>query len=162
MFTRHIPLEKRFWARVEKRGPSECWLWTAATNGVGYGTIFSGGERAGRMVLAHRLSFEIHKGTIPKGHYVCHHCDNPRCVNPEHLFAGTPRENTQDMFAKGRWSAAPIRGAAQAQAKLSDDQVREIRARIGRVPLRDIAAEFGVSKSLVWNIKAGLNWTHVQ
>lgn len=91
-------LEKRFWERVDKRAPQECWPWLGRTNALGYGTI----DDKGTSKLAHRVSYELHVGPIPENHLVCHDCDNPPCCNPAHLFLGTDTENIQDMINKGR------------------------------------------------------------
>jgi hypothetical protein len=104
-----MPTEKqiaRFMAKVSKpTNPEACWLWTAAKDHNGYGTL----KIAGRNVGAHRLSFEIHKGPIPPDQIICHRCDNPTCVNPEHLFSGTTQDNVDDKMNKGRaniWNLA--------------------------------------------------------
>ena len=86
----------RFWMSVTK-DESGCWLWTVAANG-GYGHL----KRAGKRLLAHRVSWEIHNGAIPDGLWVLHRCDNPPCVNPAHLFLGTPGDNVLDCVSKGR------------------------------------------------------------
>lgn len=90
---------ERFWAKVEKAGDDECWLWTAATNGYGYGALSIGN---GINTSAHRFAWALHFGEFDEDAWVLHHCDNPPCVNPAHLFLGDPLANVQDMDAKGR------------------------------------------------------------
>lgn len=91
-------LADRFWAKVDKRGPDECWPWLGATDGNGYGRIYSKGGNA----TASRASWELAHGEAPQGYHVCHSCDNPPCVNPSHLWLGTPQDNAIDRSAKGR------------------------------------------------------------
>lgn len=95
--TRDTQPEKRFWERVSKQD-NGCWLWTGHTNPRGYGVIAVNGT----MWLAHRYSYQLHTGSIPDKLFVCHKCDVPSCVNPDHLFLGTHQDNMDDMAAKGR------------------------------------------------------------
>lgn len=92
---------QRFWAKVDKRGLEECWLWTASLFRLGYGQ-FRAGPGQKRNVLAHRFSYEVAHGPIPVGLCVMHTCDNRRCVNPAHLRLGTHTDNMRDCAAKGR------------------------------------------------------------
>lgn len=111
------PFESRFWSMVLKT--DSCWNWTGCANRRGYGTIST--KRGSRPLQAHRVSYEIHFGTIPVNQCVLHKCDNPRCVNPSHLFLGTPKNNTDDMIQKerGHWQRnAPSR--QQAKRDLAD------------------------------------------
>src|SRR5678816_2871477 len=96
------PLSERFWSKVDQSG--DCWIWTAHHLSSGYGLIGTGSMRDGtrRGSLAHRVSWELAYGTIPDGLFVCHRCDNPSCVRPDHLFLGTCKDNAADSVAKGR------------------------------------------------------------
>lgn len=160
-------LTQRFWEKVDKRGPDDCWEWTGALNGTGlqrYGRI---GIDAVRVEYAHRVSWTIHKGHIPKGLIVMHACDNPRCVNPDHLSVGTKSDNTQDMLKKGR-GYAPFRdksrwGEAHHNSKLTEKEVREIRRKYEKgAALRALGREYGIDGKQVSNIVKRLQWRHVE
>lgn len=142
----------RFWAKVQKT--DNCWLWTGARNELGYGSFGIAGRRT---ELAHRASWRLSAGEIPAGLLVCHHCDNPPCVRPDHLFLGTNQDNVADQIAKGRRPRA--HGQNNSNAKLTDAEVAEIRTRYGPgVRIVDLAAEYGISKSQIWNIVSGKQW----
>lgn len=150
--------EERFWAYVRKRpGRSGCWEWTGTVISTGYGKIHLGPGQPG---LAHRYSYKLHNGPIPAGLFVCHHCDNRRCVNPRHLFCGTQQENVDDMEAKGRAVKRGSNGEANGGAKITEAAVREIRASSEAV--RRIAEQYGVSISLIYAIRSRHTWKHIK
>jgi Pectobacterium phage endonuclease len=146
----------RFWPKVAKGpGADDCWIWTASKVKDGYGG-FRQGKLAGR--LAHRISYITANGPIPAGLHVLHRCDTPACVNPAHLFLGTHQDNVADKLAKGRQA----RGTTSGRAKLSDDQVREIRAlrELGHT-YESIARLFGITWSGARLVALRLSWRHV-
>jgi hypothetical protein len=109
------PLHERLWRKVDKRGPDECWPWTAGSNKTGYGTIQA--EDKSRPFLVHRVAYEAVTGPIPAGMCVLHRCDNPACCNPAHLWLGTQLDNIADMNAKGRHGNVGRKMSAEAKAK---------------------------------------------
>ncbi|HYD52923.1 MAG TPA: HNH endonuclease [Gemmatimonadaceae bacterium] len=137
----------RFWAKVERRGPDECWPWTGATYPGGYGTVRTEDGHEG----AHRVSWMLAHGPIPnvdgadhRGTCVLHRCDNRRCVNPAHLFLGTHRDNVSDMVQKGRASTV------RSNYRYSPEQVRAIRALVATGQSQmSVAAQFGIPQQSI-------------
>lgn len=171
---------KRFWQRVDKSG--DCWLWTARRDKDGYGGISIGSKN----FRAHRIAYELTFGAIPKGLIVCHHCDNPPCCNPSHLFLGTQQDNSTDRVKKGRaasgdrngsrlhperrprgaqhrWQTKPesrLHGERNGRAKLSEKDVQKIRNRLSNGEKRSVLAkEFNVSWTAINYIAQGRNWS---
>lgn len=156
-------LEERFWEKVDKQGPEECWEWQAATHRHGYGAFGVGG-RDGKMARAHRISYKLHKGPIPDGCYVLHHCDNPPCVNPDHLYVGTQTDNMQDAVERDRGVGSPgMPGETHPQAKVTEADVREMRQRYEEEPVSqyDLADQYGLTQSTVSDILRREIWDHV-
>jgi len=149
-------LIERFFSKVNILSPDECWEWKAGTFKSGYGAFFIDGNNEG----AHRVSWKIHNGKIPEGLSVLHKCDNPLCVNPDHLFLGTQEDNMTDKVSKGRQSSVILLGELNGQAVLVESQVIEIRElySTGLVSQQDIADYFGVSRSHISNIITGHKW----
>lgn len=122
-----------------------CWLWTGARSGLRYGGL----KHEGKVLRTHRVSYELHKGPIPDGMSVMHRCDNPLCVNPDHLQIGTHLDNMQDMFSKGR--RLPASGERNGRAKLSDQQAAEVA--YSTVPSEKLGILLGISGARVRQIR---------
>jgi len=155
---RHLPPAARFWSAVDMSGGSDaCWPfqgWICTT--LGYGEITIKGHRH----RAHRYSYELSYGKIPKGMCVCHKCDNKVCVNPTHLFLGTIADNTLDMVAKGRHRAA--KGEQHGQAKLKETDVEQIRnCHTAGQSIRSLAKEYQVTNKTIRDIVRRRSWTHI-
>ena len=151
---------ERLWAKIDKRGDDECWEWQACLNSTtGYGHFAVDGTQK----TAHRVLYELLNGPLEPGLYVCHRCDNRKCCNPAHLFAGTPQDNAQDMFAKGRARPRPHLGSTHKLAKLTEEKVREMKRAYaaGVANQYELADEYGVGQALVSRIVRGLSWPHV-
>lgn len=152
---RRATLRERFNAKFVVDGESGCWVWAGAKRGqYGHGHMKVGHHFVG----ASRVAWMLHRGEIPDGLFVCHRCDNPPCVNPEHLFLASPVENTADMIRKGR----NARGTGHPNAKLTERDIVEIRdAASSGERLRSIAKRLGVAASTVADIAHRRAWRHV-
>jgi hypothetical protein len=143
-----VPVKDRFWEKVNKNGPThptnpslgKCWMWIGAYTHCGYGIIW--GSRHTRGIRAHRISWEIVNGKIPKGKKILHSCDNPPCVNPEHLRPGTDADNHRDMVERGR----ALNGEKNPQCKITKEQVLDILSKYPK------AKRTGPRKKYEWNI----------
>jgi hypothetical protein len=158
--------QARFWSKVSVKSDSECWEWLGGKKHDGYGEIrWPTGERRSRVVGAHRVAYEIAKHNISPSDIVMHICDNPSCVNPQHLVIGTKRDNIVDMINKnrqGEWHKGPrpiIKGAGHRNAKLSEKQVVEIYGlKKQGEPASLIAKKYGISMANVYSIVYGKSW----
>ena len=141
---------ERFEEKFEPITETGCWVWTASTDGRGYGFFYTGDSGRSKMARAHKVAYELYNDTeIPEGVEVCHKCDNTYCVNPSHLFIGTHQENMADMISKGRFKVS--------KHTLNETQVREATyMRKCGVALKDIASIYGVSPSQVSRVTRGL------
>lgn len=155
---RRAIVEKRFWEKA--RIVDGCWIWTGARKrGVGPQSYGNFKLEKRLTVRAHRLAFALGKGRSPGALCVCHRCDTPACVNPDHLFLGTHKDNSDDKIAKGRTRHADASGEKNPGAKLTLGQVQEIRGLIlGGETNVSIAARFGVTHQLVSRIRRGRSW----
>jgi hypothetical protein len=150
------PLEERFWEKVQQGDPDQCWLWTGGRNEHGYGVI-NPGRKSGPPLKAHRVALTL-AGQEVAGAVVRHTCDNPPCVNPNHLALGTQADNVADMHDRGRGNIGSVNG----QAKLTEPLVVEIRRRAGAGEVQKrLAAEYGVSQMTISAVVNRVTWRHV-
>lgn len=141
------------WRRIQVDTNTGCWLWMGSKNSQGYGHIGVKGKIEG----THRVAFKSVYGYLTKGLDICHHCDNPPCVNPEHLFEGTRLDNIQDAMHKGRIQ----KGEQRPGSKLTEEKVRQIRCIGDNISSRKLAKKFGVSYHVVATVLNGTSWKHV-
>ena len=148
-----LSVTEKFMARVHKT-PDGCWQWKGAISPGGYGLFLFNGRR----IFAHRASWILHRGEIPVALLVCHTCDVRYCVNPSHLFLGTPAMNAADARRKGRTS----RGERK-NSKLTADQVQQIRRLLmeDKMYMTEIGRQFGVASTTISSIKQGKIWVHL-
>lgn len=134
---------REFYERVDKSGPRGCWIWTGGKISTGYGSF----RFNNKPILAHRFSFFMRTGILPtRLQFICHHCDTPACVNPDHLFVGTPTDNVMDMIHKGR-------GVYRGNPKMSPDLVHKIRDEYatGKFTYDTLAVFFGVPRTQIFS-----------
>ena len=149
---RVLPLNKeRIWEKSMPVPECGCWLWIGNVAKVGYGQLLTNNKK----VYAHRSSYEVFKGPIPKGMMVCHKCDTRSCVNPDHLFLGTASDNSKDMQEKGRSTI----GERNPMSKLTLEQVKQIKNMNDTD--QNIANLFNVTRSAIALIKNGKRWSYV-
>jgi len=148
----------RFNAKVDYRESSECWNWKAST-GSGYGKIKFGPKYVG----AHRLMYQMFYGPIPQGLFVCHRCDNPKCVNPRHLFVGTNSENIQDAISKGRTWRSNNQGEHNPRATLTESDVLDIRRKRKQgLSFATINKDYPVGRTAIQDCAiGGRKWKHI-
>lgn len=150
--------EERFWERIIKT--ESCWLWTGHKVRKGYGGV----SFRGKDMRAHRVSWIIHNGEIPDGLHVCHKCDNPACVNPDHLWLGTNHENRLDSMRKGRTHGGRFLGVLHPSHKLTEEDVLEIRFLYssGSYQQQLLGLMFGVDFTTIGDIVRLKSWKHLE
>lgn len=148
-------LRKKFYKKTAPSDNVSCWEWRGSKTQGGYGILYHG-----RIVYAHRVSYELHNGPIPQGMMVRHTCDNPGCVNPQHLLLGdgNGKLNAQDMVDRGRQHVVNLPGETNPSVKLTEGQVQDIRR--STLPQRVLATQYGVSQSTIWRARR-THWRHV-
>ena len=149
---------KRFWNKIKINKKTGCWEWTAAKSLKGYGRF----KLNGKLESPHIISYILRNGEYDRSLDVCHHCDNPSCVNPEHLFLGTRSENMLDSYKKGRSICRTPKGIKNPNSKLNPEKVKKIRKLINKnIILSKIAEDFNVHRSTINKIKFNEIWKDV-
>lgn len=142
---------EKFWKRVDKSEPSGCWTWQGYCQRFGHGWLGS------RFGLAHRFAWKLLRGPLADDVCLLHHCDNPPCVNPDHLYIGDRKDNMRDKVARGRVQ----KGQDSALARLKDEDVREIRRLKAEKTAGEVGAMFGITASHIFHIWARRAWKHL-
>lgn len=138
-------------------GEGGCWNWTLGKS-KGYGAI----NYMGRVWAAHRVAYELTKGAIPEGMSVCHSCDNPACINPDHLFVGTHKQNMHDMITKGRDKHPPMPGRLNPNSRLTELQVISLlKDYVAGIPRKDLCRRYGLRESSLSSYTDGKAWMHL-
>jgi len=157
---RHWLVRRRFEKKYIPEPNSGCWLWTAACGISGHGQFFvrKSTKRKG-LIGAHRVSWMIYRGDLHPNELVCHKCDTPACVNPDHLFVGTQLDNIRDAKSKGRLVFPDTVGEANSAAILQESDVFVIRN--SQLSNADLAKQYGVSSTTIWETRTGASWVHL-
>lgn len=159
MYPHDTTLIQRFWNKVNIETPDKCWEWTGCRTPLGYGILMlpsiDGSKR--KRIFAHRYSWDIHYGSLPQELSVCHHCDNPPCINPNHLFLGTTADNLRDMALKGRSQ----QGEKHHNVKITEATIIEIRRLSEHMSMPEIAKSLGLQYLYVWHIVRRKKWKHI-
>lgn len=152
-----IPAVERFISKFIVDKKSGCWVWSGPVSKDGYGIFRESSDI--KSMAAHRASYRIFRGKIKEGMFICHKCDNPPCVNPDHLYVGTPQDNSNDMVKRNR----SLAGEKNYKSKLNDWQVIKIRELwdSGELSQRDLAIVFGVTKTSIVQIVKRNSWKHI-
>lgn len=148
-------LSNRFWSKCLVKRKDECWNWIAATASEGRYGCFRYGKT---MKQAHRIAWMLHSGKYPHGICVLHKCDNTLCVNPNHLFTGTQRDNVRDMHKKGRNADSSRPGERNGNAVITQADVNKIIGLRGKYTQREIGRMFGISQPEVCFIQKRRRW----
>lgn len=145
---------ERFWKKVDRRGPDECWPWIAGLHRSGYGWFR---DERGRAIYAQRWAFASEFGPIPQGGHILHRCDNPPCVNPAHLYLGTHADNMRDLAERGNIS---MKGEHNPRARLTEVDIAEARRLYaeGGTSYASLARRFGVAKATIGHALSGRTW----
>lgn len=155
------PYIARLKAKISIDPKTACWNWTASLRPTGYGQM----RYLGTTELAHRVSWVLFRGPIPKAKNaygtlnILHHCDNPKCVNPEHLFIGDQADNANDAVSKRRWGKRGCVGERHGKAILTERTVRNIRA--SPLSAQQLARKYKISKSAIQHVLKRRSWTHI-
>jgi len=154
-----LTVENRFWSKVDKSG--DCWVWTSTRNYTARGEFYGRFHFNGKQTLAHRVAWQLTNGEIPGGKFICHHCDNPSCVRPSHLFISDAAGNMRDMTMKGRGKPPKLRGSKHPNSVLCELDVLLIRDLVRTQAQKDVAGWFGVCAGTVSMIVSRKTWVHV-
>lgn len=170
MVANRKPLEDRFLEKTTVGTLEQCWLWMATKNNKGYGLLQQQIDGANGKRLAHRIAYELFIGPIPEGMCALHRCDTPACVNPNHIFLGTMRDNIADMDAKGRRVTVvnpnnkppTFRGSAHPHAKLTEEIVLEMRSKLAAGAfVRALSREYKIDRKTIMTIRDRKGWKHI-